>query len=228
MVIDDIPRIIFHVQRPVAEYSPSQLPALARANRQLRHEVLPMFVHMKRSFGIRIHPKTHDEAEEVWNKFLDHFGALTTGINGISLLSLVDNLKVELWHPAFNVPSHPWIGPLTRNQRVLQNYNGQYPLTLCNGIYLQFGSRPDQLTQRFGGDNTDWTDRDVVTALLKTAIVHNRTNGRRVTISERPELERFWVIYPFERLVDLVMMIAAEFKETSRVVRIGTSFSMWD
>ncbi|KAG6355373.1 hypothetical protein INS49_003335 [Diaporthe citri] len=224
MVIDDIHRIEHHCQRPVGEYSLSQQPALARANRQLRHEVLPMFIYKKKSFGIRIHPKTHGEAEEVWNKFLNHFGALTTGINGISHLSLVENLEVELWHPAFHVPSRPWTEPLTRTQHKLQEHNEQFSLALSNGVYLQFGSRPGRLTQLLGGDSTDWTDRDVVTALLKAAIVQNRTSDRQFTILGR--LERFWATYPFERLVDLVMMIAAELKETSRVVRIGTSFSI--
>ncbi|KAL2289303.1 hypothetical protein FJTKL_02309 [Diaporthe vaccinii] len=225
MVIDDIPRTKHYGQRPVGDYSLSQQPALARVNRQLRHEVLSMFIHKKKSFGIRIHPKTHDEAEEVWNKFLDHFGALTTSINRVSHLSLVENLEVELWNPVFRVPSRPRIGPLTWTQHKRQERIEQCPLTVCNGVYLQFGPRPGRLTQRFGGEDTDWTDRDVVTALLKAAIVQNRTGNRVVPI---PKLERFWATYPFEWLVDLVMMVAAEFEKTSRVVRIGTSFSTLD
>lgn len=226
MVIDGIPRMNNYGPRPVGEYSLSQQPTLAKVNRQLRHEVLPVFIYRKRNFGIRIHPKTHDEAQEVWNKFLDHFGALTTGINGISHFSLMQNLEVELWHPAFPTPSPPSIGPLTWIQHKFQEHNEQFPLTLSNGVYLQFGSRHLLFTQRFGDKNTDWTDRDVVTALLKAAIVHNRTYSSALRTPER--LERFWATYPFERLVDLVMMIAAEFKKKSRVVRIRTSFSIVD
>ena len=220
MVIDDIPTMADQNQRPVGEFSPCQ-PALAKANRQLRHEVLPIFYSSK-SFGMRIYPKTHGEVDEVWNKFLGSFGALITGLDGASHLSHVQNLEVELWHPAPNVPRPGGLRTVTQSLPDHDNQPDFFPLTMSNGVYLHFGARRRLLEQTVGGEDTDWTDRDAVTAVLKTAIVDNRR------YLDAYRLERFWVTYPFERLVDLVMMIAAECKEAGRVVRIGTSFAHQD
>lgn len=218
MVINDIPGIMNVHRRPVGQYSLRQ-PALARANRQLRREILPIFFH-KMSFGIRIYPKMHSEVDEVWNGFLDRFAALAVGFDGVSCLSRIQSLEVELWHPAFRPP-------LRRRPRPYQNRlvhdhdkpTGEFPLHMCDGIYLQFGALPRSPCERFGGEDEDWTNRDSVKAVLKAAIVQNRIG--MYTLG----LETFWKTYPFERLVDLLMMIAAECKMAARVIRVGTSFA---
>lgn len=66
----------------------------------------------------------------------------------------------------------------------------------------------------------------MVTSFLKAAIVQFCIRNRAGPKLAR--LERFWATYPFERLVDLVVMIAAEFKQMSRVVRIGSSLSVME
>lgn len=219
MVIDDIPDIITMHHRAVGQYSLRQ-PALAKVNRQLRSEILPIFFH-KKSFGIRIYPKKHSEVDEVWNSFLNRFAALAAGFDGVSCLSRIRRLEVELWHPAFN-------SPLRRRPRSYQDDHGtppdEFPLRMCDGVYLQFGADPRSPCKRVGSEDQDWTNRDSVKAVLTAALVQNRMFPH-IGMSTTRAPESFWETYPFERLVDLLMMIAAECKMAARVIRVGTSFA---
>ncbi|KAL1865516.1 hypothetical protein Daus18300_007161 [Diaporthe australafricana] len=225
MVIANTPGIPQNTDRAIGEFSLCQ-PALAQVNRQLRHEILPMW-YSEKSFGTRIYPKMLSEAAQVWQGFLDRFNAHTTGADGSSYLSRIQRLEVELWHPAFDPD------PLRRARRTsffndfyhIPDPSDSFPLKMSNGVYLQFGpiNRPVGMAQhpRVGDDDSDWSDYAAVRALLRAAIVEDRSNQER-----HPwKLEFFWKTFPFERLVGLVMMIAVECKEAARLVRVGTSFA---
>jgi hypothetical protein len=213
MIINDIPRpdlSVDHVVTPVGAYSFSQQPALAQANRQLRNEVLPIFFDMKKVFGFRIHLGPHKEAHVKWDKFLDHFGALVTGLNGISHITRVQKLKVELWHPGSAVLPRVMLGPLMGNLHNLRrNYNSRFPLHKPDVIYLEFGSPRGMHVERFGGANTDWADRAKVMKVLRAAIVRDQSLVGRWGPNIL-KIRRFCEEFPFRRLVELTMMIAAE------------------
>lgn len=231
MVLADVPHIMGFLHRPIGEFSLRQ-PALAKVNRQLRHEILPMFYYQK-GFGVRIYGKTHSEADQAWQSFLERFDALKTGIDGISYLSYIQRIEVELWHPAFG-PSDP------KPRRY--NENDQFTLALSHGIYLQFGpsvtddykQRPRGLPvmvrhgRRVGDDNTDWVDRDLVRNLLQNTIAraHGSPSPHSADLGTRGSrsLQRFRATYPYERLVDLAMMIAAECKQLSGHVYLEAAF----
>lgn len=93
MVLDDIVP-----NRPAGCHSLSQ-PALARVNRQLRREVLPMWYGSK-TFAIIIQPRRHSEVDQFWQRFLDRFGAHTAGADGSHYLSSIKRINVVLWNPA--------------------------------------------------------------------------------------------------------------------------------
>ncbi|KAL1866904.1 hypothetical protein Daus18300_006607 [Diaporthe australafricana] len=221
MVLVDIPRIIEFANRPAGEFSLRQ-PALAKANRQLRHEILPIFYH--RSFGIRIYPKTHSEVDKVWKGFLDSFAAMTVRLDGVSILSRIQSLEVELWHPAFRRPYRRRPRPDDIQHVHDHDYqNAEFPLYMSDGIYLQFGALPRHPCERLRDEDTDWTNRASVKAVLERAIEQNRRIIYRR--SDTRDWDSVWRTYPFERLVDLSMMIAAECEKAARVIRIGTSFA---
>lgn len=231
MVLADLRHIIGHVHRPIGEFSLRQ-PALAKVNRQLRHEILPMF-YFQKGFGVRIYGKTHSEVDQAWQSFLDRFAALKAGIDGISYLSYIQRIEVELWHPAFELSE-----PKPRRY----NENDQFTFALSHGVYLQFGrsvtddynQRPRGLPamvrhgRRVGNDNTDWADRDLVRNLLRNTVA--REYGILDPENFGPHilgfrsLHRFQATYPYERLVDLAMMIAAECKQLAGHVYLEASF----
>lgn len=224
MVIADTPHTL-NRNHAVGESTLRQ-PALAKVNRQLRSEVLPIW-YKERFFGICVYPKRHSEADQVWQDFVDRFKAHTDGADGSHYLSRIKRLQVELWHPAFN-PSFVldrntmpgWIP--TRDYHRLYQQTGLFPFEMCNGVYLRFGdlnwTKGDHQV-RVGNKETNWADRGAVRALLEAGIVEQR--GDR----EPDRLEWFWRTFPFDRLVYLVMLIAGECKEAARSVHIKTSFA---
>ncbi|KAG6358481.1 hypothetical protein INS49_014365 [Diaporthe citri] len=168
----------------------------------------PTLAKKEKNFGICIYPKRHSEVDQVWQDFVDRFKAHTAGADGSHHLSRIQHLQVELWHPAF--------GPGFDHHR-LQQGSGAFPFDMCNGVYIRFGAFARPLRHNVGVLNTDWTNRDAVRGLIGASIVESRHDwfpGR---------LERFWDTYPFERLVDLVMMIAGECKEAAGSLHIATS-----
>lgn len=208
-------------------------PALAKVNQQLRNEILPMW-YSKKNFSIRIYPMTHSEADQVWQVFLDRFNALRTAGTATttdaspstSYLSRIQRLEVELWHPAVDLPLHRRLRTCTISKDLQDEYDrtGQYPLRMCNGVYIQFGGPFAKLcSHRVDCDATNWRDRGALRALLQDAIVEERRNHNDGRHTDR--LELFWEMFPFHRLVDLAMMIAAECPEAARLVHIGTSFA---
>lgn len=214
MIIADIP-CTQDVNHPVGEFNLCQ-PALAKVNRMFRREVLHMWYN-KKSFGICLYPRRHSEVDQVWRNFVDRFKAHTAGADGSHHLSRIQRLQVELWHPAY--------GPDFDRYRIYRE-RGVFPLNMCNGVYIQFGALAGQFGAhakpfrlRIDHSKTDWTDRRAVRALMMVSIVETRRE-RDLTI-----VWRFFKTYPFERLVDLVMMIAAECKEAARVLHIATSFA---
>lgn len=205
MAIADMP-LAQDLDHPVGEFNLCQ-PALARVNRQLRSEVLPMWYGARRSFGICIHPRWHSEADQAWQGFVDRFQAHAAGADGSHHLSCIRRLQVELWHPAFGP------GLLRKTSRFFFDRR--------NGVYIHFGPLATSFPDRAGVrvDITDWTDRHTVRARIRASIVETRHE------QYIDRLCRFFGTFPFERLVDLVMMVAAECKEAARFVHIATSFA---
>lgn len=223
MVVTDAPDTL-NMDHPVGESTLRQ-PALAKVNRQLRSEVLPIW-YKERFFGICVYPKRHSEADQVWQDFIDRFKAHTDGADGSHYLSRVKRLQVELWHPAFDPGFLPdpnimpgWI-PTPEFHRIYHQ-TGLFPFEMCNGVYLRFGdvnwSKGHRV--RVGNEDPDWTDRGAVRAMLEAGIVEER--GDRYP----DRLEQFWRTFPFDRLVDMVMLIADECKDAARSVHMKTSFA---
>lgn len=190
------------LNHPVGEFDLCQ-PALAKVNRQLRGEVLHMW-YREKSFGICIRPKRHSEVEQVWQDFVGRFKAHAAGADGSHHLSRVRRLQVELWHPS-DYDYYRLHRP------------GEIPLLACNGVYVRFGAHGKPPCHSVGVVNNNWTDRSLIRGLLKASI-----EGTRRDCSP-DNLEQFWETYPFERLVDLVMMIAGECKEAAGSLHISTS-----
>ncbi|KAL1849871.1 hypothetical protein Daus18300_013128 [Diaporthe australafricana] len=151
----------------VGETSLSQ-PALAKVNRQLRAEVLPMWYSMK-SFKFYIRPWFHhytrlhgpwyvsgcdpSQVDKAWLRFLTRFLALENGADGRDYLSYVNSLEVELWQPDRELLAHRGFG-----------FRGDE-----NTVSLQFGHVDGEMYRtyrRVGRDNTDWSRRDEVRAEL--------------------------------------------------------------
>lgn len=193
--------------RPVADFSLRQ-PALAQVNHQLRREVLPMW-YSERSFGIRIYPRFLSQIDQVWHDFKTRFEAHTDGEDGSNFLSFIKCLEVELWHP------------------IVKDDRCPIPLLNCNGIYLKFG-HTDRLSysgHRVGDASTDWNDRDAVRALLEIAIVRNRFEAP-TRLHTAFSINQFKADYPFERLVDLVVIIATKCKAAAQVVHVKSSLGL--
>ncbi|KAL2277571.1 hypothetical protein FJTKL_15323 [Diaporthe vaccinii] len=206
MVIADMPSTE-DLDHPVGDFNLCQ-PALAKVNRQLRGEVLRMW-YREKSFGICIDPKWHSDVERVWQDFVGRFKAHTAGADGSHHLSGIRRLQVELWHPC--APFNPRFG------RYRVPRPGETPLWACNGVYIRFGAHGKPLSQGVGVVHTNWTDRRLVRGLLETSILDTRRDWGYSS------LRQFWETYPFERLVDLVMMIAGECKEAASSLHISTS-----
>lgn len=214
MVLDDIPKKEeSNYRRPLGDFSLIQ-PALARVNRQLRSDILPMFYYHKGSFGMRILPKDHADVNEVWYSWVDRFQILKIRPDGGDpFLPHIQSLEVELWHPANKYPSDQ------------TDADGNAPPEPYDGIYLQFGGspRPDCNVRLASGiDGMDWNDRFSVRVALLTGIVESR-RGIGLDL-----LELLLENYPLERLVDLVMMIANGCKKAAQVIYIGTYFAIED
>lgn len=83
---------------------------------------------------------------------------------------------------------------------------------LSNRVTLEFGPRfRYELDGRSKGNGVDWADRAAVSAALKAGIL-----GERRGPLSSPQLTKFWETYPFERLVDLAMVVGGECKDAAR------------
>lgn len=226
MVLHDIV-IAFKEKHPAGCHDLSQ-PALAKVNRQLRSEVLPMWYRDK-TFGIRIQPRRHSEIDQVWQRFLDRFKAHTAGADGSHYLSSIKRINVVLCNPALEPGFNPADSRLWGELEQDPSYRyyrrtGEIPRDLSNCIELQFGPKwLWELDGRATGNIIDWTDRVAVRATLEAGITERRCGNR-----SKPRLDKFWETYPFERLVDLAMMIGSECKDAARFLNFGVSLAHLD
>lgn len=227
MVVADAPDTL-NMDHPVGESTLRQ-PALAKVNRQLCSEVLPIW-YKERFFGICVYPKRHSEADQVWQDFVDRFKAHTDGADGSHYLSRIKRIQLELWHPALDpgfLPDPDTIPGLIHTETSHRTYlqTGLLSYDMCNGVYIRLGdvnwpgSKWSLAGHRVGDKDTNWADRTAVRALLEAGIVEER--GDRYP----DRLERFWRTFPFDRLVDLVMLVGEECKEAACSVHIKTSFA---
>lgn len=226
MVLDDI--LFAHMRQPLGDYHLlSPQPALAKVNRQLRGEVLPMW-YSNMSFAICIEPTRHSEIDQVWQRFLDRFRAHTAGADGSHHLFFIKRIRVQLWHPALEPgPSSadsPFAGELhydAANSRYRRT--GEFHRILSNGVELDFG--PKWLWELDGGargNGIDWTDRAAVRAVLEAGIMEAATMEARRGDGQDYIIAKFWDTFPLERLVNLAMMIGGECKEAAQFLHVET------
>lgn len=224
MVLDDIPNYPpWYHHAPSGRFCLNE-PALAKVNRQLRNEMLPMFYYHKRSFAMRIYPNCH--SDETWNRFLDRFAALTVCRDGPSFLSYTQSLQVDLCHPTLNVSHCPHERSISQRHGCKGNTEDKFkpPCSMCRDIYRFFkygGShRRSSHWLRAGGDDTNWTDRHAVATALVDSI---RENARGLHAHQVRHLRE---MYPLDRLVDLLMRIAAECKDAAKVIHFDVHFGL--
>lgn len=222
MVLDDI------VPNRPAGCHPLSQPALARVNRQLRSEVLPMWYGAK-TFSITIQPRRHSEVDQVWQRFLDRFRAHTAGADGSHYLSSIQRINVVLWNPALEPgfdPADSFLWREVEHQLAYRQFRrtGVFRPELSNRVSLEFGPRFRwELDGRSKGNGVDWADRVAVSAALKAGIL-----GERRGELSSPRLAKFWETYPFERLVDLAMVVGGECKDAARFLYFGLSLAHLD
>lgn len=215
MVIADIKYCPDRYYYPDMDYCPvSELtlrqPALASVNRQLRCEVLAMWYTGKTFASVRICPKVPPGADQAWLDLLDRFTSRTAGEHVSHYPSPIQSIVVDLRHPGLD--------PVGRGRRLLQQ-TGAVSLSVSHDASHRSGVQDVPYLHRVGDENTDWADRDAVRSVLWGSIVAEHA------VRYAWPLECYWEMYPLERLVDLVMMVAAECKEACRLVYMTTSLS---
>ncbi|KAI3400378.1 hypothetical protein diail_3395 [Diaporthe ilicicola] len=215
MIIDEIRGI---EEPPYQQVSLCQ-PPLAKVNRQLRREILPLWFSKKR-FLVRICPDGFPDADRAWKTFLARFNALIGGVDGSFYLSLVNRLEFELTAPAIMTPTMADADPQ------------------ATGVRLQFGPLQRQITKTWvmvgRPTSTDWGNRDEVRdslvhslwcelmAEMRGGLSWHGINWNSLDSDGEPDRDAILEPYiQIDRLVDLVMMVTAECSPMTRVVSVG-------